>query len=220
MSLTLTPFSAGSWIKDWTLFYWAWWIAWAPFVGMFIARVSRGRTIKEFVLGVLLVPSVFGFLWFSVFGGTALYLELFANGNITEAVQTNITSALFTTLEQLPIGMILSGLATLLIITFFITSADSATFVLGMLSSNGIANPATRIKLVWGLLQSTIAAVLLMSGGLQGLQTASIVAAAPFAIIMVLMCYSLYQALEEEKTVRPPRESAVPGDKTPDPVAG
>jgi glycine betaine transporter len=198
MSLTLTPFSAGSWIKDWTLFYWAWWIAWAPFVGMFIARVSKGRTVKEFVLGVLLVPSVFGFLWFSVFGGTALNLELFHNGNIAEAAQSDVTSALFNTLQQLPVGMTLSGLATLLIITFFITSADSATFVLGMLSSNGIANPTTRVKLVWGLLQSTIAAVLLMSGGLQGLQTASIVAAAPFAIIMVLMCYSLYLSLEKE----------------------
>lgn len=217
MSLTLTPFSAGSWIKDWTLFYWAWWIAWAPFVGMFIARVSKGRTVKEFVLGVLLVPSVFGFLWFSVFGGTALNLELFANGQLAEAAQTDVTSALFNTLSQLPLGMILSGLATLLIITFFITSADSATFVLGMLSSNGVANPATRIKLVWGLLQSTIAAVLLMSGGLQGLQTASIVAAAPFAIIMVLMCYSLYQSFQEELDVpaRKDPESSGPAKESP-----
>lgn len=207
MSLTLTPFSAGSWIKDWTLFYWAWWIAWAPFVGMFIARVSRGRTIKEFVLGVLLVPSLFGFVWFSVFGGTGLYLEMFTNGNIAEAVKTDVTSALFTTLQQLPIGFILSGIATLLIITFFITSADSATFVLGMLSSNGIQNPTMKVKLVWGLLQSTIAAVLLMSGGLQGLQTASIVAAAPFAIIMALMCYSLYSSLQQEMEVKAPKES-------------
>ena len=204
MSLTLTPFSAGSWIKNWTLFYWAWWIAWAPFVGMFIARVSRGRTIKEFVLGVLLVPSVFGFLWFAVFGGAALNLELFHQGRIAEAVQTDVTSALFLTLQQLPLGAILSGIATLLIITFFITSADSATFVLGMLSSNGNPNPKTSIKLVWGLLQSSIAAVLLLSGGLQGLQTASIVAAAPFAIIMTLMCYSLYLSLNSEKEIKKP----------------
>ncbi|WP_207494466.1 glycine betaine uptake BCCT transporter [Aridibaculum aurantiacum] len=209
MSLTLSPFSAGSWIKDWTLFYWAWWIAWAPFVGMFIARVSRGRTIKEFVLGVLLVPSLFGFVWFAVFGGTGLHLELFRNGNITEAVQTDVTSALFTTLQQLPIGAILSGIATLLIITFFITSADSATFVLGMLSSKGVQNPTVKVKVVWGLMQSTIAAVLLLSGGLQGLQTASIVAAAPFAIIMCLMCYSLYCSLQEEL------EEKVPSEKPP-----
>ena len=206
MSLTLTPFSQGNWIKSWTLFYWAWWIAWAPFVGMFIARVSRGRTIKEFVLGVLLVPSVFGFLWFAVFGGTALNLELFHNAHIAEAAQTDVTSALFNTLEQLPIGGILSGIATLLIITFFITSADSATFVLGMLSSNGIPNPTIKVKLVWGLLQSTIAAVLLLSGGLQGLQTASIIAAAPFSIIMVLMCYSLYTSLQQETTGIKPRD--------------
>ncbi|WP_256011652.1 glycine betaine uptake BCCT transporter [Desertivirga xinjiangensis] len=198
MSLTLTPFSQGNWIKSWTLFYWAWWIAWAPFVGMFIARVSRGRTIKEFVLGVLLVPSLFGFLWFAVFGGTALNLELFHNGKIAEAAQTDVTSALFNTLQQLPLGNILSAIATLLIITFFITSADSATFVLGMLSSKGVQNPSTKIKLVWGLLQSSIAAVLLLSGGLQGLQTASIIAAAPFSIILAFMCYSLYLALQEE----------------------
>ena len=198
MSLRLTPFSQGSWIKSWTLFYWAWWIAWAPFVGMFIARVSKGRTIKEFVLGVLLVPSLFGFLWFSVFGGTALNLELFHNGKIAEAAQADVTSALFNTLQQLPVGAILSAVATLLIITFFITSADSATFVLGMLSSKGVQNPPARTKLVWGLLQSSIAAVLLLSGGLQGLQTASIIAAAPFSVIMVLMCFSLYSALQDD----------------------
>lgn len=114
-------------------------------------------------------------------------------------MQTDVTSALFTTLQKLPIGSILSAIATLLIITFFITSADSATFVLGMLSSKGIPDPTTKVKLMWGLLQSTIAAVLLYSGGLQGLQTASIVAAAPFAIIMILMCYSLYTLLQEEQ---------------------
>jgi glycine betaine transporter len=198
MSLTLTPFSQGNWIKTWTLFYWAWWIAWAPFVGMFIARVSRGRTIKEFVLGVLLVPSVFGFLWFAVFGGTALNLELFHNGKIAEAAQSDVTLALFETLKQLPFGDILIVIATLLITTFFITSADSATFVLGMLSSNGIQNPSNKVKLTWGILQSSIAAVLLFSGGLLGLQTASIIAAAPFSIIMVAMCYSLYISLRSE----------------------
>lgn len=198
MSLTLTPFSQGSWIKSWTLFYWAWWIAWAPFVGMFIARVSKGRTIKEFVLGVLLVPSLFGFLWFAVFGGTALNLELFHNAKIAEAAQTDVTSALFNTLQQLPLGAILTAIATLLIIIFFVTSADSATFVLGMLSSKGTLNPPTKAKLVWGILQSATAAVLLLSGGLQGLQTASIIAAVPFSIIMVLMCYALYTSLQKE----------------------
>lgn len=199
MSLTLTPFSAGSWIQDWTLFYWAWWISWAPFVGMFIARISRGRTIKEFVLGVLLVPTLFGFIWFSVMGGTALNLEMFHNGHIGEVVNKDISAGLFAALDQLPISAILSTVATLLIITFFITSADSATFVLGIFSSNGNQNPKTRVKLVWGLVQSSIAATLLYSGGLEGMQSAAILAALPFAIIMAFLCYSLYLALHAEK---------------------
>lgn len=198
MSLRLTPFTEDEWIASWTLFYWAWWIAWAPFVGTFIARVSKGRTIKEFVLGVLLIPSGFSFIWFSVFGGTALHFEIFEKYDIGAAVKKDITSALFVTLGQLPLGMILSLLATLLIITFFITSADSATFVLGMLSSDGDLNPSNKVKIIWGVLQSLIATVLLLSGGLEGLQTASIVTALPFAIIMAMMCISIKKALDEE----------------------
>jgi len=205
MSLRLTPFEGGAWIRSWTLFYWAWWIAWAPFVGMFIARVSRGRTIREFVLGVLLIPSLFSFLWFSVFGGTALHMEIFGNLGIAEAVKRDMTSALFVTLEHLPMGVILAALATVLILTFFITSADSATFVLGMLSSGGRLNPPGGVKLVWGLLQSSIAVVLLLSGGLQGLQTASIVSALPFALVMVAICFSLVRALRREQ-LHPKRE--------------
>ena len=208
MSLRLTPFAPGTWVEDWTLFYWAWWIAWAPFVGMFIARISRGRTIREFVLGVLLVPTAFSFLWFATFGGAALHMEIFQDLGISAAVEQDVTSALFITLEQLPLGLIISGLATLLIITFFVTSADSATFVLGMLSSEGRLTPSNRVKLTWGVLQSSIAAVLLLSGGLQGLQTASIVAAGPFAGIMVLMCVSVMRALSEEDRMNRKRERA------------
>lgn len=199
MSLRLTPFTQGKWVSNWTLFYWAWWIAWAPFVGMFIARVSKGRTIKEFVLGVLLVPSLFSFLWFSVFGGTALNLEMFQNAGLAQAVESDVTSALFITLKQLPLGTVISVLAILLIITFFITSADSATFVLGMLSSKGALNPKSLTKILWGLLQSAIAIVLLLSGGLTGLQTMSIISALPFAIILLLMIFSLIKALREEQ---------------------
>ncbi|WP_051569421.1 glycine betaine uptake BCCT transporter [Alkaliphilus transvaalensis] len=198
MSLRLRPFAESRWIGQWTLFYWAWWIAWAPFVGTFIARVSKGRTIKEFILGVLLVPSIFSFMWFSVFGGTALNFEIFQNLGIANAVEADVTSALFITLQQLPLGMIVSLLATLLIITFFITSADSATFVLGMLSSNGDLNPSKKVKYIWGILQSSIAVVLLLSGGLEGLQKMAIIIALPFAIIMSFMCYSLYKGLSEE----------------------
>ncbi|WP_282559199.1 glycine betaine uptake BCCT transporter [Paenibacillus sedimenti] len=203
MSLRLTPFTQGKWVGAWTLFYWAWWIAWGPFVGTFIARVSKGRTIKEFVLGVLLVPSLFGFIWFAVFGGTGLHLELFDHFPIADAAKQDVTSALFLTLEQLPLGVFIAAIATALIITFFITSADSATFVLGMLSTKGNPNPANKVKVVWGVLQSSIAIVLLISGGLSGLQTASIVAAVPFAIIIIGMCVSLMLALrQDEKTLR------------------
>ncbi|MDD9269399.1 BCCT family transporter [Paenibacillus sp. GCM10023248] len=203
MSLRMTPFTQGSWVGVWTLFYWAWWIAWGPFVGTFIARVSKGRTIKEFVLGVLLVPSLFSFIWFSVFGGTGLHIELFDHYPIAAAAEKDVTSALFLTLEQLPLGHIIAFMATLLIITFFVTSADSATFVLGMLSTKGNPNPSNKVKIVWGLLQSSIAIVLLISGGLSGLQTASIVAAVPFAIIIIGMCISLMIALrQDEKTLR------------------
>ncbi|RXI99819.1 BCCT family transporter [Anaerobacillus alkaliphilus] len=198
MSFRMTPFSQGTWVGAWTLFYWAWWVAWAPFVGTFIARVSRGRTIKEFVLGVLLVPSIFGAIWFATFGGSAIYFDIFENRGISDAVSSDVTTALFITLEQFPLGMVLALLATFLIITFFITSADSATFVLGMITSRGVLNPANSTKLTWGVLQSSVAAVLLWSGGLNGLQTASIVAALPFAVIMVFMILSITKALNEE----------------------
>ncbi|UKK97171.1 glycine betaine uptake BCCT transporter [Brevibacillus brevis] len=201
MSLRLTPFTQGTWVANWTLFYWSWWIAWAPFVGMFIARVSKGRTIKEFVICVMLVPSLLSFIWFSVFGGTALHLEIFDQAPIGAAVQSDISTALFLALEQLPMGYILAVVAILLIITFFITSADSAIFVLGMLSSDGNLDPSNRVKITWGVLQSAIAIVLLLSGGLEGLQTASIVAALPFTVIMVLMCFSLVMALQEEDRI-------------------
>ncbi|CAI8892051.1 Glycine betaine transporter OpuD [Brevibacillus sp. IT-7CA2] len=201
MSLRLTPFTQGTWVANWTLFYWSWWIAWAPFVGMFIARVSKGRTIKEFVICVMLVPSLLSFIWFSVFGGTALHLEIFDQAAIGAAVQRDISTALFLALEQLPMGYILAVVAILLIITFFITSADSAIFVLGMLSSDGNLDPSNRVKITWGVLQSAIAIVLLLSGGLEGLQTASIVAALPFTVIMVLMCFSLVMALQEEDRI-------------------
>lgn len=198
MSFRLTPFIGNDWIGSWTLFYWAWWIAWAPFVGTFIARISKGRTIREFVLGVLFVPSVLAALWFTAFGGSALYLEMIQNIPITQAVSNDITSALFITLEQFPLSLLLVITAIILICIFFITSADSATFVLGMLSTQGALNPQNNIKIVWGLVQSAIAIVLLFSGGLGGLQTASIIVALPFAIIMLGMCVSINMELKQE----------------------
>ena len=198
MSFRISAFEHSPWVGSWTLFYWAWWIAWSPFVGSFIARVSRGRTIREFVIGVLLVPSIFGFLWFSTFGGSALEQLMSGNQVIGEVVNQDVTKALFVTLEQFPLGTILSVIALILIMTFFITSADSATFVLGMMTSHGTLNPTNKVKLVWGIIQSSIAAILLYFGGLDALQMASIITAFPFAIIMLFMAYSLYTALEDD----------------------
>lgn len=206
MSLRLSPFSESKWIGNWTLFYWAWWISWTPFVGTFIARVSKGRTIKEFILGVLIVPSLLGFLWFSVFGGTGLHMELLKHIPLAAAAENDVTSVLFLLLKQLPFGQIASGIATLLIVVFFVTSADSATFVLGILSQDGNPNPKAKVKLAWGVLQSTIAIVLLLSGGLNGLQTASIVTSLPFAAIIVGMCFALIRCLRDEEKVRRIRE--------------
>ncbi|CAG7657093.1 BCCT family transporter [Paenibacillus allorhizosphaerae] len=206
MSLRLTPFTQGTWISNWTLFYWAWWISWAPFVGMFIARVSRGRTIKEFVLGVLFIPSLFSLIWFSVFGGTGLHQQMLEGINIAAAVSKDVTSALFVSLEHIHFGKLLAVIATALIVCFFITSADSATFVLGMFSTGGNLTPSGKVKLTWGLVQSAIAIVLLLSQGLQALQTASIVTALPFAVIMAFMCVSLLRSLREEARSRRKKE--------------
>lgn len=203
MSLYLAPFDDSRWIQNWTLFYWAWWIAWAPFVGTFIARISRGRTVREFVLGVLLVPSLFCAFWFSIFGGTAISLEMFQEAGLKQVIEAQGKEvALFTLLEQFPMGAVMSLIAIFLIGTFFITSADSATFVLGTLTTHGNLNPSNSVKFTWGIVQSVAAAVLLWSGGLKGLQTGSILAAFPFAFIMLLMVASLFRAFKEEMAAK------------------
>lgn len=195
----------GTWQASWTAFYWGWWIAWAPFVGMFIARISRGRTIREFILGVLLVPTLLGMLWLTVFGGTGLHLELYQEGaGIAAAVSEDVTQALYTTIGAMApdwIAFAAMCLATLLIATYFITSSDSATLVVTTLLSIGDAEPPTPHRVVWGLGEGFVAAVLLLSGGLEGLQAASIIAALPFSIIMLFMCYGLVQGLREEKAI-------------------
>ncbi|WFD10456.1 glycine betaine uptake BCCT transporter [Tepidibacter hydrothermalis] len=193
-SLYISAFGDNSWLGGWTLFYWAWWIAWAPFVATFIARISRGRTIREFVIGVLLVPSLGSFIWFAVFGTAGLDLGIDV---AKEAIQVTET-ALFVVMSHYPLGNIISLVAVILLCTFFVTSADSATFVLGMMSSNGDLNPSTKRKVVWGVIQSAMAFSLLLGGGLSQLQTASIAAAFPFAIIMLMSCVSLFKVLREE----------------------
>ncbi|WP_102261639.1 glycine betaine uptake BCCT transporter [Mesobacillus jeotgali] len=197
MSFRIAPLNEDvrSWINGWTIFYWAWWIAWAPFVGIFIARVSKGRTIREFVFGVLLVPSLIGFIWFSAFGGSAIMLEHEGIANISELATEE---ALFGVFANYPLSSLLSILAMILIGTFFITSADSGTFVLGMMTTNGSLTPGNRIKFTWGIMLAAISLVLLYSGGLQALQNTMIVAALPFSIIMALMGLSLIKALNQE----------------------
>jgi len=204
MSFRMTPFDDGNadWINGWTIFYWAWWIAWAPFVGTFIARVSRGRTVREFVSGVLIVPAIFGAFWFSVFGGSALNLEFFEGANLYSLIeQTGEEAALFSLLEHFPLSILVSTIAIILISTFFITSADSATFVLGMQTTGGSLYPPNVVKLIWGLIQSGAAAMLLWQGGLVALQTASIIVAFPFAMIMLLIIISLMKSFGQEKEV-------------------
>ncbi|RSL33326.1 BCCT family transporter [Salibacterium salarium] len=198
MSFRLAPLTeeARDWIDNWTIFYWAWWIAWSPFVGTFIARVSKGRTLRQFTAGVLLVPSLVGFLWFSVFGGASILLESEGTAAISELATEE---ALFGVFEHYPFGIVMSILAIGLISTFFITSADSATFVLGMQTSNGSLNPTKKVKFIWGIMLSATAVILLYSGGLQALENTMIVAAFPFSVIMLLMIAALFKALKEEK---------------------
>ncbi len=197
MSFRIAPLNeeGRQWINGWTIFYWAWWIAWSPFVGIFIARVSKGRTIREFVIFVLMVPSLIGFLWFSVFGGSALTLE--RNG-IAQISKLATEESLFGVFANYPLATLMSILAIILVATFFITSADSGTFVLGMMTTNGSQNPANSVKLVWGITLTVIALVLLYSGGLQALQNTMIIAALPFSAVMALMTASLLKDLNKE----------------------
>ncbi|MDD2497334.1 MAG: BCCT family transporter [Desulfitobacteriaceae bacterium] len=186
------------WTGGWTIFYWAWWIAWGPFVGGFIARISKGRTVKEFVLGTLFVPVLLSFIWMSVFGATGLNLELAGIGGIAEAVSADMSTALFALFANLPLTAIISTVGILMIATFFITSADSATFVCSMFTSGGNLEPKTGLKVCWGVIEGAVAAVLLFAGGLGALQTASIVAAFPFMIVIIFMMVATVKAFQKE----------------------
>ena len=198
LSLSTNPFEGYEWTKNWTLFYWAWWISWSPFVGLFVASISRGRTIREFISGALLVPTLLTFLWFAVFGATGLDLQLNQGVDLAASAVSDVTTVLFEMFSYLPLGSVLSLIAVLLLSVFFVTSADSATFVLGMMTSNGDLNPPMSKKLTWGILQSMAAVILLMSGGLEALQRMAIVAALPFTVVMVFMVLSLLKALRYE----------------------
>ena len=184
------------WLGSWTTYYWGWWISWAPFVGIFIARISRGRTVRQFITGVLLVPTLLTFLWFAIMGGSALYRELFgAGGMIGEDGAVNTDLALFELLAGLPLSTLLSWVAIFLIVVFFVTSSDSGSFVVDMVASGGDPNPPVWSRAFWAGIEGVIAGVLLVAGGLAALQTMAILVALPFSIVMLLMMFATAKAL-------------------------
>ena len=198
-TFNLYAYEPRGWMANWTLFYWAWWIAWSPFVGMFIARISRGRTVREFVVGVLLVPSAFSFLWMTVFGNTAMSLDMGeAAGAISLAVQSDLSTALFKFFEHLPGAAATSSLAVALIVVFFVTSADSGSLVIDTIASGGADETPKWQRMYWCGLEGGAAALLLVAGGLSALQAATLVAALPFAIIMLLLAWGLYRGMRAD----------------------
>ncbi len=206
-----------AWQGGWTIFYWGWWISWGPFVGMFIARISRGRTIREFMLGVMFVPTTIAFFWLCMFGGNAIFMELYAEGGVGTAgimdtvMAWNLPGALYATIGQLSsvqiIQWLMSALATLLLATWFITSSDSGTLVITTMLSMGDDDPPQRFRIVWGLGEGFVAAVLLLAGGLYALQTASIAAALPISVVLVLMTVGLLKSLAEDSSAVAPSDA-------------
>ncbi len=190
------------WVEAWTVFYWVWWIMYGPFCGMFFARVSRGRTIKEFVLGTMIAPVILSFIWLAIFGGTALHIDLFGTGGIAEAVSNNLNGAIFDMLGNLPLAQISSVLIMVMICIFYITSADSATFVVGMLCARGELNPKSGLKVTLGIIEGSIAAMLLLAGGLSAVQTVSFIFGTPFTIVMLFMTYSFMKTLMKEPSLQ------------------
>ncbi|SDB94951.1 choline/glycine/proline betaine transport protein [Pelagirhabdus alkalitolerans] len=198
MSLWAETFRATDWQGGWTVFYWAWWISWSPFVGMFIARVSKGRTVREFIFGVVLIPTIISFLWMSVFGGTAIFQEVNGIGDIAGFVAQDESLALFAMVDNLPISSVLSFIAIILVTIFFVTSSDSGSLVVDHLTSGGKLDSPVPQRIFWAVMEGVVAATLLVGGGLTALQTASIITGLPFAIILLIMIYSLNMGLKQE----------------------
>jgi len=202
LSFTVSAFSgeAGeAWQGLWTTFYWGWWMSWAPFVGIFIARISKGRTVRQFVAGVILVPTIVTFLWFAVLGGTALHTEVFGDGGlIGEGGAVDYDASLFLLLDTLPGGSIVTVGAIVLIGVFFVTSSDSGSLVLGMLSTGGQEEPRNWVRIFWAVVTALVAIALLLSGGLDALKTAAIITALPFSVVMIAMCAATAKAFGRE----------------------
>jgi len=190
-----------TWQSGWTIFYWGWWISWSPFVGMFIARISKGRTVREFVLGVLLVPTLFSFFWMSTFGGAALFVELETGGSLVAAVNADVATAIYEMFSFYSLAVPLSLLAVVLVVTFFVTSSDSGSLVIDHLTSGGKHDVPAAQRIFWAVIEGVIAAVLLIGGGLEALQTASITAGLPLTFVLLLMCYTVYVGLSNERRI-------------------
>ncbi len=195
-TFSLQAYTSSDWIGNWTLFIFGWTISWAPFVGLFIAKISRGRTIRQFVVGVMVVPTIFTFLWFSVFGDTALHLIMVDGYTaLIDEVQADHAIALFKLLEHLPLTSIVSFITVILIITFFVTSSDSGSLVIDSLASGGVTHTPVWQRVFWASTEGVVAAALLLAGGLGALQTATILSALPFAIIMLIAAVGMWRAL-------------------------
>ena len=195
-TFNLYAYEGTDWIGGWTLFYWAFWLSWSPFVGMFIARISKGRTIREFVTGVLFVPTGLTFLWMTVFGNTAIHAIMHDTaGQLATVVQQNASLALFTFLEMFPFSEVLSFIAVLMVVIFFVTSSDSSAMVIDILASNGHDHPPMWQRVFWSILIGAVAMALMLAGGLKTLQAATIASALPFSIILMMSTYGLLRAL-------------------------
>jgi choline/glycine/proline betaine transport protein len=186
------------WQNLWTIFYWGWWISWSPFVGMFIARVSKGRTVREFIVGVMILPTLLSFLWMSTLGGSALHLESMGIADIATTVQDNVSTALFVMLENFPATQITSLIGVVLVTIFFVTSSDSGSLVVDHLTSGGKLDSPVPQRVFWAVMEGLVAAALLMGGGLTALQSASIATGLPFTFILLIMVYSLHKGLQQE----------------------
>jgi len=218
MSLWTETFRGSNWQGGWTMFYWAWWISWSPFVGMFIARVSKGRTVREFILGVMIVPTLLSFLWMSVFGGAALWLQSTGAADIATAVNNDVSTALFAMLENFPLSAITSLIGIVLVTVFFVTSSDSGSLVVDHLTSGGKLDSPVPQRIFWAVMEGVVAAVLLIGGGLTTLQTAAVATGLPFAFVLLFIIYALYLAFNQELAIEDAARQAIAADQANNPT--
>lgn len=196
-------YEPNEWVGAWTLFYWGWWMSWAPFVGMFVARISRGRTIRQFLVGVLFAPAGFCFVWFTIFGNLAIWLDTnVAQGMIAQTVNENMPIALFTVFDYMPWSTLLAWITGILVAVYFVTASDAGALVVSMITSNGDEEPPLWLRVFWALACGGVAAGLLLAGGLEAVQSAAIIAAFPLCIVMLIMCYGIWKGLRDEVSIQ------------------